>query len=50
METQGASVVITHQIIDGKQSEYENWLNEIAPMCKNAVGHLDWQIIPCTLR
>ncbi|MDP4208105.1 MAG: antibiotic biosynthesis monooxygenase [Bacteroidota bacterium] len=45
MENQGASVVITHQIIDGKQNEYENWLNEIGPLCRNAVGHLDWQII-----
>jgi len=45
MEKQGASVVITHQIIDGKQNEYENWLNEIVPLCKNATGHIDWQII-----
>ena len=45
MEKQGASVVITHQIIAGKHNEYENWLNEIGPVCKNAVGHLDWQII-----
>jgi antibiotic biosynthesis monooxygenase (ABM) superfamily enzyme len=45
MEKQGASVVITHQIIAGKQQEYENWLNEIGPLCRNAVGHLDWQII-----
>jgi len=45
METQGASVVITHQVIDGKQSEYENWLNEIGPLCRNATGHIDWQII-----
>lgn len=45
MEKQGASVVITHQVIDGKQNEYENWLNEIVPLCKNATGHIDWQIV-----
>lgn len=45
MDKQGASVVITHQIIDGKEKEYENWLNEIGPLCRNAPGHLDWQII-----
>ena len=45
MEQQGASVVISHQIKEGKQTEYENWLNEIGPLCKNAIGHLDWQII-----
>ncbi|MDP4240225.1 MAG: antibiotic biosynthesis monooxygenase [Bacteroidota bacterium] len=45
MEKEGASIVITHQIIDGKQSEYENWLDEIGPLCRNATGHLDWQII-----
>jgi len=45
MEKQGASVVITHQIKEGKQQEYENWLNEIGPLCRNATGHLDWQII-----
>lgn len=45
METQGASVVITHQVIDGKQNEYENWLNEISPICRSATGHLDWQIV-----
>lgn len=45
MEKEGASVVITHQIIDGKQQEYENWLDEIGPICRNATGHLDWQIV-----
>jgi antibiotic biosynthesis monooxygenase (ABM) superfamily enzyme len=45
MEKQGASVVITHQIIEGKKRDYENWLNEIGPLCRNAAGHLDWQII-----
>ena len=45
MEKQGASVVITHQIIKGKENEYENWLDEIGPICRSATGHLDWQII-----
>jgi antibiotic biosynthesis monooxygenase (ABM) superfamily enzyme len=45
MEKQGASVVINHQIKQGKENEYENWLNEIGPLCRNATGHLDWQII-----
>ncbi|MDD4969346.1 MAG: antibiotic biosynthesis monooxygenase [Paludibacter sp.] len=45
MEKQGASVVISHQIREGKQSEYEKWLEEIGPICRNAAGNIDWQII-----
>lgn len=45
MENQGASVVINHHIKEGKQKEYEDWLNEIGPICRNAVGNIDWQII-----
>lgn len=45
MENQGASVVINHHIVDGKQNEYEDWLNEIGPLCRSAVGNIDWQII-----
>ncbi|WP_067037069.1 antibiotic biosynthesis monooxygenase [Allomuricauda sp. CP2A] len=45
MKKQGASVVINHQILEGKQPEYENWLNEIGPLCRNYEGHIDWQII-----
>lgn len=45
MEKDGATVVISHHIIEGKQQEYENWLNEIGPTCRNAVGNIDWQII-----
>lgn len=41
----GATVVITHRVRDGKQADYDNWLNEIAPLCKASPGHLDWQII-----
>ena len=29
MENSGASVVITHHILNGKQQEYEKWLEEI---------------------
>ncbi|MBL0740720.1 hypothetical protein [Chryseolinea lacunae] len=45
MEQQGASVVINHHIVDGKQNQYEDWLNKIAPLCRNAPGYIDWQII-----
>lgn len=45
MENQGASVVINHQVLKGKQKDYEDWLNEIGPICRNAVGNIDWQII-----
>ena len=45
METQGASVVITHHVLDGKQTEYEKWLDEILPVSKNAKGFIDWQIV-----
>ncbi|WP_343521969.1 antibiotic biosynthesis monooxygenase [Pedobacter sp.] len=45
METQGASVVITHHIIKGKQAEYEKWLDEIMPIAKNAEGFIDWQVV-----
>lgn len=45
MEVQGASVVITHHIIKGKEKNYEQWLLEISQMCKNSAGFIDWQII-----
>ncbi|WP_315055156.1 antibiotic biosynthesis monooxygenase [Chryseobacterium indoltheticum] len=45
METQGASVVITHHVLAGKQIEYEKWLDEILPVSKSAKGFIDWQII-----
>lgn len=44
-ETQGATVVITHRVRDGQQSGYEDWLNDIGPVCKRFPGHLDSQII-----
>ena len=45
MENQGASVVINHQILDGQQKQYEDWLNEISPICRSFTGNIDWQII-----
>ncbi|MGD9950006.1 MAG: antibiotic biosynthesis monooxygenase [Desulfobulbus sp.] len=42
---QGATVVITHRVRDREQARYDDWLNEIGPLCRSAVGHLDWQII-----
>lgn len=45
MTNQGATVVINHHILDGKQQEYENWLDEIQPICRSAKGNIDWQII-----
>lgn len=45
MENQGASVVITHHIIKGKEKDYELWLDEISQVCKSSTGFVDWQII-----
>lgn len=45
MEKQGASVVISHHVLEGKHQEYESWLSEIAPICKSYLGYIDWQII-----
>ena len=45
MESQGATAVITHHILKGKHQEYEEWLNEIGPICRSYPGHMDWQII-----
>jgi len=42
---QGATVVITHRVREGRHAEYENWLDEIAPLCKASPGHLDWHIV-----
>ncbi|GEP52138.1 antibiotic biosynthesis monooxygenase [Flavobacterium noncentrifugens] len=45
MENQGASVVINHHIIAGKQEQYEVWLEEIGAICKKSTGNIDWQVI-----
>lgn len=44
-DTMGATVVITHRVRDGRQAEYEEWMNEIGPLCRSFAGNLDWQII-----
>ncbi len=41
----GATVVITHRVRDGKQDKYDEWLDEIAPICRSSQGLLDWHII-----
>ncbi len=41
----GATAVITHRIQSGKESRYEEWLNEIGPLCRSSEGHLDWHVI-----
>ncbi|WP_199913430.1 antibiotic biosynthesis monooxygenase [Flagellimonas amoyensis] len=45
MEEKGATVVISHHIIDGKQDQYEAWLKEIGPLCQKSEGFMDWQIV-----
>jgi hypothetical protein len=41
----GATVVITHHVLEVQQPQYEQWLNEIGPICKASQGLLDWHII-----
>jgi uncharacterized protein len=43
--TEGATVVITHRLRENKQTEYERWLQGIAPLCKVSPGYLDWNIV-----
>ena len=45
MENSGASVVITHHILDDKQTEYEKWLDEIVPITQHSTGFIDLQIV-----
>lgn len=42
---QGATVVVTHHLREGKQAEYDQWLIEIGGVSKSAEGLLDWQVI-----
>ena len=44
-DEQGATVVITHRVREGRHADYERWLNQIAPLCKGSPGHLDWHIV-----
>lgn len=41
----GATVVITHRVRKEEHAVYEQWLEEIAPVCKASPGHLDWQVV-----
>ncbi|MBJ6750316.1 antibiotic biosynthesis monooxygenase [Geomonas anaerohicana] len=42
---QGATVVITHRVKNGQQDSYDEWLEEIGPLCRASRGHLDWHIV-----
>ncbi|MBA6290227.1 antibiotic biosynthesis monooxygenase [Colwellia sp. MB3u-4] len=44
-DIEGATVVITHRVREGKHADYESWSNEIAPLCKASKGNLDWHIV-----
>jgi antibiotic biosynthesis monooxygenase (ABM) superfamily enzyme len=41
----GATAVITHRVRDGKDSDYQKWLDEIGPIGRASTGNLDWHII-----
>lgn len=41
----GATAVITHRIHSDKHADYEQWLGEIAPICRASPGHLDWHVV-----
>ena len=45
LQDKGATVVITHRVQPGKESLYDEWLNEIGPLCRSSKGHLDWHLI-----
>jgi len=42
---QGATAVTTHRVRDAYQTEYDEWLHEIGPICKTYPGYLDVQPI-----
>ena len=44
-DDEGATVVITHRVRGDQHVAYEHWLDQIAPLCKAAPGHLDWHIV-----
>ncbi|MFW1678507.1 antibiotic biosynthesis monooxygenase [Pontibacter sp. JAM-7] len=45
IEESGATVVITHRVREDKHAEYDAWLQQVAPLCRAAQGHLDAHII-----
>jgi len=42
---QGSTGIVTHRVSHENQPQYEQWLQEIAPVCKSYPGHLDLQVI-----
>ncbi len=44
-DNEGATAVITHRVRGDQHAAYERWLDQIAPLCKAAPGHLDWHIV-----
>ena len=40
-----ATAVITHRVNEGQHAKYEEWLDEIGPICRNFPGNLDVQFI-----
>lgn len=41
----GATVVISHRVRENSHLAYEQWLDEIVPICQAAPGFLDWHIV-----
>lgn len=41
----GATAVITHRVRVDKHAAYEEWLDEISPLCRASLGYLDTHII-----
>jgi uncharacterized protein len=41
----GATAVITHRVRQGKEADYDHWLNEIGPLCRTYPSHLDLQLV-----
>lgn len=44
-EVGGASVVITHRVHPDRHVSYEQWLQEISPLCEAWPGYLDRHIV-----
>lgn len=44
-DDKGATVVITHRVQNGQQAAYEQWLQEISPLCQAWPGYLDTHIV-----
>jgi heme-degrading monooxygenase HmoA len=44
-DDQGATIVITHKVREGRHGDYEDWLKEIIPVCQAWPGFLDRHIV-----